>query len=356
MADDLGERTEAPTPKRREEARKKGQVPRSADLTAAVLLSAGALLLFFFGADLLGVVMSVTRRLLGEEVLAADLTGEDLGATISFTGLTVARALAPLLLAIALAAIVDQIGQVGLMLSPEALKPKLSVFNLAKGAKKLLGGRALMKGLLAMVKVALIGAVMAVVIGMNFDRLSALPGAPIRAGVVEAAHLLLETAIWALLILALIGLADRAYQVWQHTQDLKMTKQEVKEERKSTEGDAQMKSRRINFGRELIRQQMRSSVPKADVVVTNPTHFAVALKYDEQSMNAPRVLAKGADHLAIQIRLIAASHGVPMVERPPLARALYHNVEIGREIPGDLYEAVAEVLAYVYRLEGRTAS
>ncbi|MEC9374435.1 MAG: EscU/YscU/HrcU family type III secretion system export apparatus switch protein, partial [Planctomycetota bacterium] len=173
---------------------------------------------------------------------------------------------------------------------------------------------------------------------------------------VESARIMMDLIIWTLLALILIGVIDRAYQKWQHTKDLRMTKQEVKEERKSTEGDLAMKARRLRFGRELIRQQIAANVPKADVVVTNPTHFAVALKYDSDSMRAPRVIAKGADQLAIQIRLVAVRHSIPIVERPPLARALYHNVEVGREIPADLYEAVAELLAYVYRLEGRMAS
>jgi len=149
---------------------------------------------------------------------------------------------------------------------------------------------------------------------------------------------------------------DLLYQRWQHTEDLKMTKQQVKDERRSSEGDPEVKSRRFQMAREIIRQRLGAAVPEADVVVTNPTHFAAALKYDSDEMAAPRLVAKGADHLAMQIRLIAVAHGVPIVERPPLARALYRNVEVGQEVPSDLYEAVAEVLAYVYRLEGRAAS
>ncbi|RMD61134.1 MAG: flagellar biosynthesis protein FlhB, partial [Planctomycetota bacterium] len=137
---------------------------------------------------------------------------------------------------------------------------------------------------------------------------------------------------------------------------LKMTKQEVKDERKASEGDTETKRRRLSMARELLLQRLQVDVPRADVVVANPTHFAVALRYDAQTMRAPRVVAKGADHVAIRIRLIAAAHNVPIVERPPLARALYYAVEPGQEVPVEHYEAVAEVLAYVYRLEGRAAS
>ena len=135
-----------------------------------------------------------------------------------------------------------------------------------------------------------------------------------------------------------------------------MTKQEVKDERKSSEGDPEVKRRRFGLYQKLVLQQLQSAVPRADVIVTNPTHFAVALAYDSSRMGAPRVVAKGADHLAVRIRLLAASHGVPIIERPPLARGLYYGVDVGREVPVEHYEAVAEVLAYVYRLEGRAAS
>ncbi len=141
------------------------------------------------------------------------------------------------------------------------------------------------------------------------------------------------------------------FQRWQHKQDLKMTKHEVKEERKSMEGDPQLKGRRARMMQEIAQQKAQAEVPKADVVVTNPTHYSVALRYDAETMRAPRVVAKGVDHLALHIRHIARTHGVPIVERPPLARGLYFGVDAGREVPAEFYEAVAEVLAFVYRIE-----
>jgi flagellar biosynthetic protein FlhB len=149
----------------------------------------------------------------------------------------------------------------------------------------------------------------------------------------------------------IIGVADYMYQRWQYTQDLKMTRHEVTDERKSMEGDPEIKARRFRMARQMALQRVNQAVPKADVIVTNPTHFSVALRYDAETMAAPRVVAKGVDFLAMRIRQIAMTHGVPIVERPPLARALYYGVEVGRDVPAEHYQAVAELLAYVYRLD-----
>jgi len=163
--------------------------------------------------------------------------------------------------------------------------------------------------------------------------------------------MLLILALWLAVILLLIGIIDWLYQRWQHKEDLKMTKQQVKDERRSMEGDPQVKGRRLRMMRDILVQQIQANVPVADVVVTNPTHFAVALRYDTETMRAPRVVAKGGDYMAQRIRLVAASAGVPIIERPPLARGLYFGTEVGQEISPVYYEAVAEILAYVYRLD-----
>jgi len=154
-------------------------------------------------------------------------------------------------------------------------------------------------------------------------------------------------------MMLVIGVADYFYQLFQHKKDLKMTKQEVKDERKMSEGDIEMRAKRLRMGREMITQQLKSAVPKADVIVTNPTHYAVALRYDPATGAAPVVLAKGADYVALRIREIAAASGVPIMEKPTLARALYNTVPVGREVPTQFYEAVAELLAYVYRIAGK---
>jgi len=169
------------------------------------------------------------------------------------------------------------------------------------------------------------------------------------------AWMVFELAVVLAVILIVLAAADLWYQRWQHTEDLKMTRQEVKQDMKNMNGDPEMKQRRARVARQLALQRAGSAVPAADVIVTNPTHYAVALKYDNDTMGAPKVVAKGADFMALQIRKLAAVHGIPLVERKPLARALYANVEVGQEVPEEHYAAVAEILAYVYRISGKAA-
>ncbi len=337
------------------EARRKGQVPKSANLTAAILLSGAAAIIYVFGAAMLEGAGVFMRRSMESASLASLDSGPPMPQIID-AAVSAGRIVWPALVIMFVIAIIEQVLQVGWFISVEPLKPKLSKLNFISGAKRLFSKRSVVKAGIDVLKVAALAAVVWLVIRSDYDKITALTALTATGALVVAAEIALHMILWALALLLLIGLIDRFYQKWQHTEDLKMTKQEVKDERRSMEGDTQVKARRLKMARELVAQQLRSAVPKADVIVTNPTHFAVALKYDADSMNAPRVVAKGADYVALQIRLIAASHGVPMVERPPLARALYHNVDIGREIPAELYEAVAEVLAYVYRLEGKMAS
>jgi len=185
--------------------------------------------------------------------------------------------------------------------------------------------------------------------------LGEMPHMGLRTAVVLGLRAIVELMVWMLVALLIIGFADLKYQKWQHRHDNKMTKQEVKEEQKSMDGDPEMKQRRSRVAREIAMQRVQQDVPSADVVVTNPTHFSVALKYDSNTMAAPEVIAKGADYVALRIREVARVHGVPVIERPPLARALYRGVEVGQAVSPEHYEAVAEVLAYVYRIDGRQA-
>jgi flagellar biosynthetic protein FlhB len=182
-----------------------------------------------------------------------------------------------------------------------------------------------------------------------------LPSLAAGAALFMAAKLALELVLWLLPLYLSIGLIDYMYQRWQHTRDLRMTRQEVQDERRSSEGDPEVKRRRLRMAYEIALHRIRTEVPRADVVVTNPTHFAVALRYDAATMAAPRVTAKGADLMAFRVRETAAANSVPVVERAPLARALYWGVDVGREVRPEHYEAVAEVLAYVYRAAGRAA-
>lgn len=356
MAEDLGEKTEQPTGRRRLEARRRGQVARSLNLSAFVLLAAGSLLIYFFGDAVMQSLYVVVRNALSPESLGRELDHESIKREALFAGLETLRVMGPILGIMAIVAAVEQIVQVGWFISLEPLTPKLSKFNPVTGLKRLFSKRSVVKGAIDVLKLAIIASVAYAVVGSDYRTIVALPLLTAGGAFVVTAQLVVRLVVWTLVVLLVIGLVDWLYQRWQQTEDLKMTKQEVKDERKSTEGDLETKARRMKLAREIIRQKLRTEVPKADVVVTNPTHFAVALRYDEDTMSAPRVVAKGGDYLALQIRLIAAANGVPIIERPALARALYHNVEVGREVPAEQYEAVAELLAYVYRLEGRMAS
>lgn len=356
MAEDLGERTEAPTGKRLGDARQRGQIARSQDLSSAALLLGAVLALAAVGGPLVDGMGEYMQRQLEEGLLTrTDEVDEARMAIINAVLRSVVIA-GPAMALLVLAAYVAHVFQVGWLVTTKPLQPNLGRLNVIKGIGKLFSKRNVVKGGINVAKVAIVGSVATLVIRSEIAGLVSLPRMSMAQGLVFTGGLIMKLSLWLLAVLLLLGVIDFVYQKWQHQQDLRMSKQEVKDERKSTEGDPQVRARRQKIARQIAMQRLRSDVPTADVVVTNPTHYSVALKYDAEKMRAPRVVAKGADFMALQIRLIAATHGVPIVERPALARALYANVEVGREVPVEQYEAVAEVLAYVYRLEGRAAS
>lgn len=356
MAEDLGERTELPTERRRSEARQRGQVARSIELSAAVILSAAVAVILIFAEAMLRGLALLTRRLLSEESLGAGLTVDSLRPDVLAGGWEALRLAAPLMLAMVLVALASGLGQVGFIITTEPLVPKWNKLNFITNFSKLLNKRALVKGAIDLFKLSLILTVVVLVVRSHYAELAALSNLGLLAASAEGARICRDVAMWVLLVLLIMGIVDYSYQRWQLTRDLRMTRSEVKDERKSTEGDPEVKARRLRMARQIAMQRLGVDVPRADVIVTNPTHYAVAIRYDaDAGMNAPKVVAKGADYLAMKIRYIAAAHGVPIVERPPLARALYNDVPVGREIRAEHFEAVAEVLAYVYRLEGRLA-
>jgi len=351
--DDLGEKTEAPTPKRLREAREKGQVPKSQDLSGVILLL-GALVLLIVMAPMIGEMFaSFVRRTLTGALSAAPITVDSMrvGAYLGFA--EVARIMLPVLLVTVLVAYLSQFVQIGVVVSGEPVKPKLDRLSPVQGFKRIYGRRGLVKALINTLKLALLIVVSVLVIGAQIDTVAVLPRLTAAHGSMTVLRMALVIAFTLLAVLLVLAIIDLLYQRWQHEQDNKMTKQQVKDERKTMEGDPQIKGRRLQMGREIVMQQIGASVPEADVIVTNPTHFSVAIRYDTDTMSAPRVTAKGADLVALRIRQIARSSDVPIVERPPLARALYWGVRVGQEIAHEHYEAVAEILAYVYRLDGR---
>ncbi|MFI4853589.1 MAG: flagellar biosynthesis protein FlhB [Phycisphaerales bacterium JB065] len=356
MAEDMGEKTEQPTGKRLSDAREKGQVGKSQDLAAAILMIGAVVMMVFFAQSTLMRALAITRHNLSPEQVASSLVVGDIVQDLIGTAYEFALIVAPFMGVMLLVAWLSHFLQIGFLLSTKALEPKLEKLDPIKGLKRLFSKRSIIKGGLDLLKFVLVGGIGYIALQFERELIAGLPSLTVMEAVIVTGEIILRVAMWALLMLLILGIADYAYQKWQRTQDLKMTKHEVKDERKSMEGDMEQKAKRLRMGREIAMQRLQMDVPKADVIVTNPTHYAVALKYDKDTMEAPRVLAKGGDFMAMRIRQIATTAGVPIVERPPLARALYHNVDVGQQIHPEHFEAVAEVLAYVYRLDGRIAS
>lgn len=267
---------------------------------------------------------------------------------------TFAFAIAPIALVCAVVAVVGNLGQVGLKPSPEALKPQPRRINPLQGAKNVFGMRMFFEGGKSILKVSVVGVIVAMALIPKMTELAATVGtSPAQLGS-ELASMVFAIAQRAAIAYLLIGVVDYAYQKWQHERQLKMSKQEVKDEFRSHELPAEVKSALRRRQMQQARARMMAAVPEADVVVTNPTHFAVALKYDG-TRPAPVVVAKGQDLIALQIRRLAEEHDVPVIENKPLARSLHRTVEIGQMIPEDLYQAVAQVLAHVYRVARKVA-
>lgn len=353
MAEDLGEKTELPTARKMSDARERGQVAKSQDLAAAIDLIGAVALLVFFGASITAAIRTLMLRVFEAP---ADLTSvATIGALLRSSMYDMAVAMAPSLGLIVVVGLVAQLMQVGMVFSVEALQPKLSRLNPISGLGRLFDRKNMVKSAVSLLKLVFVVAVATLYLRGCVDRVALLPLLGVTAGMATIGRLALELAAWLLAVLLILGVVDWLFQRWQHTQDLKMTKDEVKDERRSMEGDPAVKSRRYKLMREIALQRINQSVPKADVIVTNPTHVSVAIQYDAATMKAPRVVAKGVDHMAMRIRQVAMVHRVPIVERPPLARALFSSAEVGQEIAPEFFQAIAEVLAYVYRLEREAA-
>jgi flagellar biosynthetic protein FlhB len=354
MADEGGdsgqEKTEQPTSKRLEEARKQGQIPRSMELnSAAVMLLAGGGLHFMGGR--LGLQLHDIMRA-GLTISREDALDESHALTIAMNEVLHAMlACAPILGLTLVAALAAPMALGGWNLSFEALAPKFDKLNPVNGLQRLFSPRSLVELAKAFAKFIFIAVVSASLLWKHTGELMALSAEPIESALSHAATLTGYCFLVLAGTLGIIAAIDVPYQLWQHNEQLKMSRQEIKEEAKESDGSPEMKGRIRRAQAEMARRRMMHEVPKADVIVTNPTHFAVALRYDEKRMRAPLVVAKGADEIAARIREVATENNVPIFEAPPLARALHRNVEIGGEIPSNLYVAVAQVLTYIYQVK-----
>ena len=349
------EKTEDPSPTRLEKAREEGDVPRSRELaTCAVLLAAAAGFTVF--GDLLGKslmrMLSDSLSFTREMAFVDRLPLENIQSDIADLLLSFMPFMA-LLIAIALASPI-LIG--GWSLTLKSIVPNLTRFNPLTGLGNMFSVNALVELLKAVGKTLLVGTVSFLVIWNIFPTLLTLSSLSVERGITSTHHYLLIAFIWAVSSLGLIALIDAPYQLFNYKKKLRMTKEEVKQEAKESNGNPEIKARLRQQQREMARRRMMTAIPAADVIITNPTHYAVAIQYLEGDMRAPTVVAKGLDEVAFKIREIAKKHKVLVIESPKLARALYANTEVSDEIPHQLYSAVAEVLAYVFQVRSFTAA
>jgi len=350
MAKSTGqERTEQPTTKRMNKARKEGQIAQSKELCSAFTLITLLLMLCLFGPTLLRFFLSQLRQGLS---CRYDVMAETGGFAVFFNEIVIKSILVtcPVFLALVVAGIAGSIALSGWNYSPKAIKLKFDVLNPVSGLKKLVSVRSLITLILSILKLVFVGSIVYFYLRDKLEALVVLRWAWSMQILAQIAGLIVGVVLRICIAVFILAVADAIYQRWKWKDDLKMTKQEKKDERKQEEGSPQVKRRIRQAQFELFRKRMLQEVPKASVVLVNPTHVAVALQYDNETMDAPVVVAKGADYLSEKIREIARAYGVPIIRRPELARTIYSTVEVGQPIPESLFVAVAEVLAMIYRL------
>ena len=351
--EDGQERSEQATPKRQEDARKKGQVPRSREMTTMAMLLMAAVCMSLMGGHIVERLDSVLH--LGLRVERAKLF--DTFALIEILGQAAYQgflAILPFLLVMLVTALAAPVALGGWSFSTQAMSFKADKLNPLKGLKRIFAVRGVVELLKALAKFLLIGSVGAGLLWHFLPELMGLGREAVEHGLIHAGRILSTSFVVLSASLLLIAAIDVPFQLWDHAKNLKMTRQEVRDEHKDTEGRPEVKSRVRAMQREIAQRRMMEEIPKADVIITNPTHYAVALRYDLDNMSAPIVVAKGVELVASQIRTVAVANKVPLYEAPQLARALYYSAEINQEIPAGLYLAVAQILAYVFQLKAVT--
>ncbi len=348
------DRTEQPTAKRLADARKKGQIPRSRELNTTIMLLISAVSFFYvgghFGLELLAMMRSdftMERTLLFDTKAMLDGFSSD--------ALNALLMVAPFFLLTLVAAFIGPLVLGGWNFSTESMAPKFSKMNPLSGIKRMFGGNGGIELLKALAKVVLLGALGGLLLWSLTDEFLGLSQQSLQTGMIHGGRMLLWEFLALSAVLLLVAGIDVPYQLWSHQKKLKMTLKEVKDENKDTQGNPEIKGKIRAIQREMAQRRMLEDVPNAQVILINPTHFSVALRYDEGQDRAPVVVAKGEDHMALKIREIAKEHDVPTFSAPPLTRALYYSTEIGEAIPAGLYVAVAKVLAYIFQLKRSTS-
>jgi flagellar biosynthetic protein FlhB len=353
MAEESGQERSLPATERRiEKAREEGRVPRSVELATLAVLCAALGALWAFGPAMFGSLKSVMADGLTLDRRAA-FDSAVAGERLVSLGLQGFAAVLPLVAAISVAAVLAPLAVGGWVMSYKAVEPQFSRIDPLAGIGRMFSVHGLLELSKAVLKAVLLGGAGALFIWSNLPAVAALSAEPAGASLMSAGGLVVRALVPLALVMLIIAATDVPAQIYRYRVTLRMSLQEVREENRESEGDPQIRARIRSQQQAVARRRMMSAVPKADVVVTNPTHYAVALAYQDGSFGAPRVLAKGTGEVALRIRAIAAEAGVPLLEAPPLARALHATVDIGGEIPAALYDAVAMVLAWVYQLRGR---
>lgn len=343
------ERTEPASPRRLEQAREEGQIARSQELGAFAVMGTAGVAVWMLGSQLLSSFTGLMKN--GLTLPAASAFETDRMLTLlGQEGASGFYAIAPVLVAAFIAAIAAPLMLNGWLFTFKPLQPDFSRLNPMNGIGRIFSAAGLVELVKAITKVLVVGGVAALVLWHSLDAVVSLSMETTAGAISHAAQLVGWTLILVVGGMVLVVAVDVPFQLWNHSRKLRMSRDEIKRESKETEGDPHVKARIRSLQREAARKRMMAEVPKADVVITNPTHYAVALSYKENSMRAPRVVAKGQNLIAARIRELAAEHRVPVLEAPPLARALYRHADLGDEIPETLYTAVAEVLAYVFQL------
>jgi flagellar biosynthetic protein FlhB len=348
-----GEKTEPATPRRREEVRKKGQVAKSADLNSAIVLLSAMLALYFLMPVLLRMLTDLTRSYL-ENAATMRIDTALAPALLMKVILQSGAFFMPFMLIIMAAAVLSNVAQVGFKLSGYPLTPRIEKINPMTGLKRRFSPRAFMELLKSILKLLLVGLIAYFTIRADFDKLVSLANVDVWGAWAFLGNICFTLGMRVAIAFLALGLIDYGFQRYQFEQDIKMTKEEVRQEIKDFEGDPQIRARIRRIRRQMAISRMMAEVPRAAVVVTNPTFLAIALQYETEKTAAPVVVAKGARLMAERIREIAAANRVPIVENAPLAQMLYKSVDVGGYIPEQLYRAVAEVLAYVYQIDRRS--
>ncbi|KYD00023.1 flagellar biosynthesis protein FlhB [Heyndrickxia sporothermodurans] len=347
-----GEKTEKATPKKRQDAKKKGQTAKSQDINTAVGLLA-VFLFLLFGSSFIGNHIFNFFRSSFQHLLLVDLTENNFHVLVVEVLKEIAIVLGPILLVAFIAAIVSNFAQIGLLFSPESIAPKLEKLDPIKGFKRIFSMRAIVELLKSILKILFVGVVTFIVLWTRIDEVLGLSYKSVGDAVKVIINLALQMGVAASIALLFLAVFDFLYQKFDFEKNIRMSKQDIKDEYKNSEGDPLIKSKIKQRQREMAMRRMMQEVPKADVIITNPTHFAICLKYDENKQDAPYVIAKGVDFVAEKIKKIAKEHEIIMVENRPLARALYDQTEIGDAIPEEFFKVVAEILAYVYRIKNK---